>query len=159
MTAEGRDPQSTKLTTVLLVEDDAQVRLSLTMGLLAQQRFKIVEAGSGDEALAICQSYKGAIDVIVVDVVMPKMWGNELAVRLVLARPQIPILYISGRSEDELIASGILTGREYFLPKPFDAKILAQKMDEIFAAMTSPVLCPNIGIHPTRKNQAYESKN
>jgi len=158
VTAEGRDPQSTKLTTVLLVEDDSHVRLSLTMGLVALQKFKVLEAGSGDEALAICQSYKGTIDMVVVDVVMPKMWGNELAVRLALARPQTPLLYISGRSEDELIASGILTGRESFLPKPFDAKILVQKMEEIFAATTA-LTGPHKGVLPTRKNQAYESMN
>jgi two-component system cell cycle sensor histidine kinase/response regulator CckA len=158
VTTEGRDHQTPTLKTVLLVEDDSHVRNSLTMGLAALQKYKILEAGSGDEALAICQSYKGVIDVVVVDVVMPKMWGNELAVRLAIARPQTPVLYISGRSEEELIASGILTGRESFLPKPFDAKDLSQKMEEIFAA-TTPLTRPNPAGLPTRKNQAYESMN
>ncbi len=116
---------------MLVVEDDPAVRDSLTMGLHTQQKFKILEAEGGDEALAICQNYKGAIDLVVTDVVMPSMWGDEFARRLALVRPRTPVVFISGHSEEMLVDHGILTGTEPFFGKPFENKLLAKKIMEM----------------------------
>lgn len=144
LTTEGRPP---KVITLLLVEDDAAVRLSLKMGLQSRPKFKILEAESGDEALAICRSYPAVIDLVVVDVVMPSMWGDELARRLALVRPRMPVVFISGHSAEMLVDHGILTGREPFLGKPFDGKLLAKKIKELLEP-EAPASRPNEGALP-----------
>ncbi len=118
--------------TVLFVEDDTAVRLALVMGLL-HRNFKVLEAGDGDEAVAICASYEGTIDIVIADVIMPRMWGHEFAVQLQRLRPHTPLLYISGHSEEMLTNRKILSRGAAFLPKPFQAKGLAEKIMELLA--------------------------
>lgn len=124
---------------MLLVEDDSAVRLSFVMGLTHRQ-FKVLEAGDGEEALGICQSYNGVIDAVVVDIIMPRMWGHEFARRMALLRPRIPVLYISGHSEETLVSQGILTGGEPFLAKPFHAGILAKKLKQLLEKESASLL-------------------
>jgi DNA-binding response OmpR family regulator len=147
LTTERRHSKPPNVTTLLLVEDDLAVRDSLRMGLETQPNFEILEAGGSDEALAICQSYKGTIDVFVIDVVLPSIWGNELARRLALVRPGTPVVFISGHIEEMLLDHGILTGREPFMGKPFDGRVLAKKIKEILEP-EMPVTRPNEGALP-----------
>jgi DNA-binding NtrC family response regulator len=123
------------------------------MRLAAHEEFKILEAGSGDEALAICQSYSGTIDVVVADVIMAGMWGHELASRQALLRPRIPVLLISGHSQDMLVDHGILTGKEHFLEKPFKGRVLEQKIKDLLEPQRSAIL-PNESALPAGNEHA-----
>ncbi len=129
------DPPGRQIT-VLFVEDDSAVRLALVMGLL-HRNFKVLEAGDGDEAVAICRSYEGTIDVVVVDVIMPRMWGHEFVIQLQQLRPNTPVVYISGHSEEMLKSRNVLGHGEAFLAKPFQAKELAEKIMELLAEAQS----------------------
>jgi len=139
LTAHTFDEQSNRQITVLFVEDDSAVRLALVMGLL-HRNFKVLEAGDGDEALAICRSYEAPIDIVVADVVMPRMWGNEFVSKLEQTRPNMPVLYISGHSEELLLSRKVLGGGEAFLPKPFQAKVLAEKIISLLARVRAPAV-------------------
>jgi DNA-binding response OmpR family regulator len=147
LTTDWHPPKHPKVTTLLLVEDYPAVRLSLKMGLQSRRKFKILEAASADEALEICRSYQGGIDLFVVDVVMPGIWGDELARRLALMRPRTPVVFISGHTAEMLVDHGILTGTEPFLGKPFDGKVLAQKIEELLGT-ANPATRPNEGALP-----------
>jgi CheY-like chemotaxis protein len=103
--------------TVLLVEDDPRVRDLLTR-MLEVGRHTVLAAASGAEALEIAGRARGAIDLVVTDVVMPGIQGRELADRLTQLLPGLKVLFISGYTEDTLVTAGPSQLRR-FLPKPF----------------------------------------
>lgn len=116
--------------TVLLVEDEVQVRV-LAANVLRHRGYNLLEAGSGTEALQISDSYRGHIDIVVTDIVMPHMRGTELARRLRGQRPGVKVLYVSGYTDDETFRQEAGTDRVAFLPKPFTPSALAHKVREI----------------------------
>jgi two-component system cell cycle sensor histidine kinase/response regulator CckA len=84
--------------TVLLVEDDDSIR-RIVERMLVRQGYDVLEATDGIDALRISQCHTGVIDLVVTDMVMPNMTGEELAARLLLSRPGVCVLFISGYSE------------------------------------------------------------
>ena len=104
--------------TILLVEDEPAVR-RLARRALESHGFHIFEAGSGAEALAICETHGAELDLLLTDVVMPQMSGVELAARLTAVRRGLPVLYMSGYTEDTLGQRGVLSPETAFLNKPF----------------------------------------
>jgi PAS domain S-box-containing protein len=119
--------------TILLVEDEKQLRM-LTRQLLEEQGYNVIEAQNGVEALEYIERYSGPIDLVLSDVVMPKMGGRELAAKVGRLRPQIRFLYMSGytgwgsSSESE---KAFLAPAANFLEKPFSAKTLHTKIREV----------------------------
>ncbi len=113
--------------TILLIEDDEAVRDSVRMGLV-QFGFHVLETSNGDDAAILCQAYEGKIDAAVVDMVMPRMWGHEIAARLLEISPAIKVVYISGHSEDFMLGCGVLKAEDVFFPKPFYPSELADKI-------------------------------
>ncbi len=113
--------------TVLLAEDEEAVR-NLVLRLLTESGYRVLEAHGGDEALNLCRSHEGAIDLLITDLVMPRMSGRELAQAAHVMRPEMPILYISGYTEDLTIRQGISSAEVHFLAKPFTASMLRQKV-------------------------------
>lgn len=100
---------------ILLVEDDTMIRDFLGEQLQAAG-FQVVAASTGEEALAIPGDQ---IDLLITDVMMPKMRGSELAKRCLERWPEIRILFISGYTEEELRDNELLkSGRAAFVPKP-----------------------------------------
>ncbi|HEX6940465.1 MAG TPA: PAS domain S-box protein [Longimicrobiales bacterium] len=128
--AEPSDALPPGTETVLLVEDEEAVR-SLVRKILEQQGYRVLEARSGNDALALSASHPGPIDLLLTDVVMPEMSGRELAERLLPDRPSTSVLFISGYTEDAVVRHGIQNTRINFLEKPFSPAALARKVREV----------------------------
>ena len=117
--------------TVLLVEDEDPVRL-FSARALANNGYKVLEAKSGEAALEIMARGE-KIDLVVTDVVMPKMDGPGLVVKLRQRHPDLKVIFISGYTEDSF-RKRLGDEREiHFLPKPFSLKQLAGKVKEVLA--------------------------
>jgi signal transduction histidine kinase len=113
--------------TILLVEDDPSVR-SLTRSMLMEVGYSVLEAGEGDSAITLSRSHKGTIHLLMTDVVMPGMNGRDLANHIAKERPGLKVLYISGYTNDAVIARGVVGGETHFLQKPFRFHELTSKV-------------------------------
>jgi signal transduction histidine kinase/ActR/RegA family two-component response regulator len=122
--------------TILLVEDEARVR-KLIRDVLDLRGYHVLEATRGEEALRIAVSHKGAIDLAVVDVVMPEMSGPELVVQIAAMRPEARVLYISGYTEEAIVHHGILDSGAAFLAKPFLPDALVRRIREVLDKSSS----------------------
>jgi CheY-like chemotaxis protein len=112
--------------TILLVEDERGVR-SLLSSMLEAEGYTVVEASSGEDALAISSAYDGTIHAMVSDVIMPGLTGPELQKRLAPARPGMKVLFMSGYT-DNAVHERLLDPRSTFLGKPFTRVDLARKL-------------------------------
>ena len=115
--------------TVLLVEDEEMVR-TLAATIL-RQRYTVLEAGGGDEALRLAQRYAGPIHLLVSDVRLPGMSGPQLVELLRPSRPGLKALFISGYPDDALLPQRLSEPGTGFLPKPFSPQALAQAVREL----------------------------
>jgi PAS domain S-box-containing protein len=115
---------------VLLVEDDAEVR-AVAHDILERGGYRLLEAASPAEALAVAGAHPEPIDLLLTDIVMPGMSGRELADRLCAARPGLRVLYMSGYTDDAVVRHGIGAGTREFLQKPFTTDGLAGKVHEV----------------------------
>jgi PAS domain S-box-containing protein len=127
--AECGDPEGKW--TILLVEDEEMVR-ELAIEILQGAGYTVLDAANGPDALAICDRHEGRIDLLVTDLVMPGMNGIELARIVCDSRPGIPVLFMSGYSEDAKERLGYLDEGRAFLQKPITPTKLARKVREIF---------------------------
>jgi PAS domain S-box-containing protein len=119
--------------TLLLVEDEPEVR-SLVQRILKTQGYTVVTAANPDEALAVAREFKGPIQLMVTDVVMPGMSGLQLAERLAPTRPDMRVLFMSGYTNDAIGHQGVLDPGTAFLQKPFTPNALARKVREVLEA-------------------------
>jgi PAS domain S-box-containing protein len=118
--------------TILLVEDDDAVR-ALARDFLHVLGYQVVEANSAEEALVVLERHAGTIGGVVSDVVMPGMGGVELARRLVLLRPDLKTLLVSGYTKDSFGDDDIGQGGFAFLQKPYTLEDFGRKVAEIVA--------------------------
>jgi CheY-like chemotaxis protein len=88
----------------------------------------VLAAASGEAALAIARAFGGSIALLVTDVVMPGLNGRQLADRLTQMRPGIPVLYVSGYTEDAVLLKGLGADDRALLPKPFTSLELARRV-------------------------------
>jgi PAS domain S-box-containing protein len=116
--------------TILIVEDEQSVR-ELVSEYLSARGYQVLDAADGTQALEIAAAHKGKIQLLITDVVMPRLSGRELAARLAATRPDLKVLYISGYTDDSVFRHGVLEGGMAFLQKPFNLKALASKIREI----------------------------
>jgi two-component system cell cycle sensor histidine kinase/response regulator CckA len=120
----------TGIGTVLLVEDEDAVRL-FSARALRNKGYKVLEARSGEAALEIVNEHMNEIDLVISDVVMPRMDGPTLIKELRTRRPDIRVIFISGYAEDAF-RKRVDAGEEaHFLMKPFTLKQLAAKVKEV----------------------------
>jgi PAS domain S-box-containing protein len=133
--AIGDDLRGTE--TILLVEDDAAVREYAT-GVLRELGYEILEAADGPDAIVASERYPGEIQLLLTDVVMPKLNGRDLAEFLCERRPGLRVLFVSGYTENSIVHQGVLDEGLNFLPKPFSPAALAQKVRSVLAAETKP---------------------
>ncbi len=130
--AVGAAPHGTE--TVLLVEDEADVR-SLAREILEGFGYAVLEAGSPTEAIVIAERHAGTIDLLLTDVIMPRMSGRALAAAIAVSRPETRILFISGYADDAIIRHGVLEPGMHFLEKPFTPHTLAVKVRAVLDAL------------------------
>src|SRR5512133_47091 len=114
---------------VLVVEDQEPVRRQACR-ILAAHGYDVTEAAGGEEALAAWQE----IDVLVTDVVMPGMTGQQLAQLAVDRNPDLRVVYMSGHTEDVLVRNGARAGNLAFVQKPFTRATLLRAVEDALAA-------------------------
>ena len=113
--------------TVLVVEDEAALR-SLAVESLKRLGYKVLESGDGVQAMAVADEYTGTINVLITDMIMPKMGGLELAGKLRQKRPDIRIIFMSGYTEAATLDRARLEPDCAVLSKPFSIDTLASKI-------------------------------
>jgi len=118
---------------VLLAEDDRSVR-RLVAAELTRRGYTVIDAEDGLAALQIFEADPGRVDVIVTDVVMPRMNGADLAKAAEALRPGVKVLYISGHPERAGQGLGDPAGVPNLLMKPFTADVLAARIKEMLAS-------------------------
>ena len=111
--------------TILLVEDDEAVR-KLARQVLVSRGYTVIEADNGQTALRIAEAHTGPLDLLVTDVVMPKINGHELHARLSALRPDLPVVFMTGFSDVEI-------GERPFIAKPFAGNRLLRTIREALA--------------------------
>ena len=113
--------------TVVLVAEDEPTILALTTRMLSSQGYTVLPAASGADALKLARKTK-RIDVLLTDVIMPGMTGSELAATLTRERPGLSIVFMSGYSNQILVA-GSARRRTLYLPKPFKPQELLELLE------------------------------
>jgi two-component system, cell cycle sensor histidine kinase and response regulator CckA len=119
--------------TILLVEDENAVR-ALLRRVLRSKGYRILEAERGEDALAICQTYQERIDLILTDIVMPKMSGQDLAHHASRLHPEAKLLYMTGYAGTKIGSAELLEMGAQFIQKPFSADTLTQKIRAVLDA-------------------------
>ncbi len=122
------DPAQNPGGTILVVEDDSLVR-SMTRRALIEAGFRVVEAGNGREALALAS--ETPVDAVLTDLAMPEMGGRELARRLQETRPELPVVFMSGYTDDDVMRRGLLEQGAQFLEKPLSPEVVMKTMRKV----------------------------
>jgi two-component system, cell cycle sensor histidine kinase and response regulator CckA len=120
---------------ILLVEDDPLVR-SMARRSLAEAGFEVVEAANGHEALELITSEQVHLDAVLTDLAMPEVGGRQLAQRLQETRPDLPVVFMSGYTDDDVTRRGLLQAGEPFLEKPLSPGVLVRKMRQVLEGRT-----------------------
>ena len=122
-------PRGTEI--ILLVEDDPALR-QMAAKLLVRLGYTVLKAANGLEALSLKEQHgNGHIDLLFTDVVMPHMSGKELSERILVAYPQVKILFTSAYTENAIVHQGMLNEGVALLQKPFTPSALANKLREV----------------------------
>jgi CheY-like chemotaxis protein len=132
--AEQRNVQPTgRKETILLVEDLPEVR-AIARTMLTRQGYEVIEASSGQIALEIVRTRQETIDLLLTDVIMPVLGGQELAHEVRLLRPNVRVLFASGYTDDVLVQQEVLQPGAELIQKPFTRDSLLQKVRSVLDA-------------------------
>lgn len=130
----SRHIEISKGTETILVVEDAEPLRALTTEFLSASGYTVLEAANGDEAIRIAQSHAGTIDLLLTDVVMPRMGGKPLVEQMAQIRPHTRVLYMSGYPNDGIVQAGILANGVTLLEKPFTREILSKRVRQVLDA-------------------------
>ena len=126
-------PKQRGTATILMVEDDDQVR-ALASTALKARGYKVFSAENGEQALKVAAELTMPVDILITDVIMPKMGGPELVGKISPLRPEMRVLYITGYTENAIIPLGTVPAGVQLLAKPFTPNMLAQKVSEMLSS-------------------------
>ncbi len=135
VTGSGNDQKviAAHSATILLVEDDDQVR-NIAAAVLKSRGHFVLASSNGEDALNAASLLPGGIDLLVTDVIMPKMSGPDLAEQLTDLYPAMRVLFISGYTQSAVIHKGMIRSGVNHLDKPFTPDMLARKVAEVLSA-------------------------
>ena len=115
--------------TVLVVDDESRMR-KLIRDFLSQKQYKILEAGDGEEALKVFEEKQNSINLILLDVMMPKLDGWSV-LRQIRQTSKVPIVMLTARGEEQDELFGFELGVDEYISKPFSPKILVARVEAI----------------------------
>ena len=130
--SEPRPAPVTRLLTILLVEDEYALR-QVSGRILTGHGYKVIFAADGEEAMRVAAEHGGRIDLLLSDVIMPRMTGTQLAELFAREHPEARVLFMSGFAEPILSAQGQMKGDFDLLDKPFSAATLLAKVEQVLA--------------------------
>ncbi len=116
--------------TILLVEDERVVR-EVVAATLRTYGYTVLESSEPEEAYLLCVKHEGKIDLVFTDVIMPGLSGPELARKIRNLYPEIPVLYMSGYSDEPVVREVSLNRSGQFLQKPFTSWTLGRKIRDL----------------------------
>ena len=116
---DGRAP------VVFFVDDEPGIRGSFAT-LMRRRGFKVLEAGSAEEAGRLIEIYRDPIDVLLMDINLPDGWGATLAQALLEEHPEMTVIYTTGYADQDPILSGALNDAPFVLRKPFSSEELLE---------------------------------
>ena len=119
--------------TILLIEDEELVR-TVACTILRKYGYHVIDTSNGGEAFLISSDFAARIDLLLTDVVMPRLRGRRLAEQLAPLRPEMKVLFVSGYTDDTIIHHGVLEAGVAFLQKPFTPHLLLKKVREVLDA-------------------------
>jgi CheY-like chemotaxis protein len=137
--------------TILLVEDERPVR-STVRRLLERHGYKVLEAANGQDALTLVTSRQTEIHLVLSDMVMPGMGGMELADRVRALLPTLPVLLMTGYTEEAITRSGGRPRDEQIIEKPFTLNAMLEKVRWALAANGK-------GAHPSDSENGLQPKD
>jgi hypothetical protein len=138
------DPgQDLQRPTLLLVEDEPALRM-LVVTMLEEQGYLVLQAGNGLDAIALAERHRGEIDLLLSDVVMPRLSGPELAQKLRVLRPGLEVLFMSGYNDSRLVHRGVEEAKVNLLVKPFSPDELVARVEELTGRESPPAGAPNV---------------
>lgn len=129
--AKSASAKSTE--TILIVEDEEAVRNLLRL-VLEADGYKVMATGDVDEAIQLCRQQRDKIDLLLTDVVLPKMGGPQLAEQIAAICPRTKIVYMSGYTDNAIIHRGILEAGAAFIEKPISPKMLLERIREYLSS-------------------------
>jgi CheY-like chemotaxis protein len=124
--------------TILLVEDEDALRDAASR-ILTRAGYHVLTANGGDKAIHTAQTHPEPIRLLLTDVIMPEMMGNEVAARVRTIRPDIPVLYMSGYAQPVLAEHGTLEPGVAMIEKPFSSRDLLDRVHGLLHQTTTTV--------------------
>ncbi|MGQ9805673.1 MAG: response regulator [Chlorobiales bacterium] len=115
--------------TILVVEDEDLIRELLRDAL--SEEFNVLSASNGEEALKLYTQNQDKIDIVITDLIMPKLHGDALSENIRKINPSVPIVFTSGYERKIEIDKLLTNGRAAFLPKPFDIVKLTSTLQAV----------------------------
>ena len=121
--------------TILLVEDEEGIR-DLLNEILTDKGYRVLLARDGEHAVQYSNNFTGNIQLLLTDVVMPKMNGKEAASKILKSRGGMKVMFMSGYTDDSIVSRGVLEAGIEFLEKPFTPASVAKRVREVLDNVT-----------------------
>jgi CheY-like chemotaxis protein len=116
--------------TVLIAEDEDGVRRAAER-ILERAGYRVLSAADGDAAVRLCEQHQDEIHLLITDVVMPRMSGRDLELRVRALNPRVKVLFMSGYADNAIVHHGVLDPGTRFIGKPFSVAEMRRKVREV----------------------------
>ena len=131
--AVKKDATHRKGSGTILIIDDEEMLLDINASCLRELGYTVITAVDGDDGLRIYREAWGSIDIVLLDMMMPRMNGSETFARLRKINPAVKVFFISGYTDEEKFRSVIEEGALGLIRKPFDLPTLSQKINDVIS--------------------------